>query len=136
MSLFQQGGHPRVVLCHPFITGKFSFYWARYSQNPIHLRDRLLPAPLPGFPCLLPLGGHRLLKSLHVEGKTVFPDDVGRQVGGKTEGVVELEDDISGDDPPRRLLPGRPTLLEDPETRGEGLDETLLLCSRCRASSN
>ena len=89
--------------------------------------DRLLAAPLPGLPRLLPLGRHRPLEPLHVEGKPVLPDDVGRQVRGEAEGVVELEDDLARDHLPARPFQGRHLLLEDLEARVEGVDETLFL---------
>ena len=72
----------------------------------VDLGDRLLAAPLPGFPRLFPLGLHRLLEALHVERKAVLPDDVRRQVRGKAEGIVELEDDVAGN----RF---QPVLLQD-----------------------
>ena len=76
----------------------------------VDLGDRLLAAPLPGFPRLFPLGLHGLLEALHVEGEAVLPDDIRRQVRGEAEGVVELEDGIAGDDVFARPSSGRPPL--------------------------
>ena len=79
------------------------------------------------FPGFFPLLVHAGLETGLVEGKAVLFDDVGGQIDREAEGVVELEDGLSGED----RLPGGAQLgdflLEDAQAVVEGLDETFLL---------
>ena len=72
--------------------------------------DPFFAGTFPVLPGLLPLPLHAGFEPRLVEVNPSAPDDVGGQVRGKAEGVVELEDDLAGDDfrpgfsgrPPRR----------------------------------
>jgi hypothetical protein len=87
----------------------------------VDLADPLVAAALPGRPRPLALRLHGAVEPGLVEVDPVTPQDVGREVHRKAEGVIELEDRRAGE---RLLLRGRELLdlaLQEPHPLREGL---------------
>jgi len=78
-------------------------------------------------PGLLPLALHAGLEAGLVDGEPFGPDDVGREVRGEAEGVVEAEEGLAGDHRLPLPLQRGHRVVQDGEAPVEGLGEALLL---------